>query len=290
MENLKLVGATLVFGAVALGVVPAAKAQVRVVAQNSPYHSEIQTLAIGTERTEIGVSIRDVEEDDPFSEGTVITAVREGSPAEEAGILSDDILVEFDGERVRSAQQLTRLVQETPAGRTVNGTLMRDGTRIELEVTPTEALSPFQRFGPNLTFSMPAVPAFDWTSRSGSDLTALFYGDAGRSTGLLGIRLQELGPQLAEHFGVETGVLVTSVNEDSPAAEAGLVAGDVIITIYGRKVDDVRDVQRRVRRADPGEDITLGVVRDKEEITVEVPLPQDSGPQRLRIQRQGNRI
>ena len=161
---------------------------------------------------------------------------------------------------------------------------------VELEVTPTEADGLIQRIRRQIAISMPAAPAFDWTSRSGSDLTALFYGDAWRSTGRLGIRLQELGPQLAEHFGVETGVLVTSVNEDSPAAEAGLVAGDVITTIYGRAVDDVRDVQRRVRRADPGEDITLGVVRDKEEITVEVPLAQDSGPQRLRIERQGNPI
>ena len=289
MEHLKVVGATWVFGAVALGVVPVTHAQVAVVAQDGPYRSEIQTLGIGAERTEIGVSIRDVEEDDPSNEGAVITAVGEGSPAEEAGLLSGDILVEFDGERVRSAQQLTRLVQETPAGRTVNGTVMRDGARVELEVTPTEAESPFQRVRRQLTFRMPTAPAFDWTSRSGSDLTA-FYGDAGRSIGLLGFRLQELGPQLAEHFGVETGVLVTSVSEDSPAAEAGLSAGDVITTIYGRAVDDVRDVQRRVRRADPGEDITLGVVRDKEEITVQLPLGQDSGSQRLRIERLGNRI
>ena len=291
MEHLKVVCTSLVFGAVALAVVPVAHGQVSVVTQDSPSRSEIQRtlVRIGAERAAIGVSIRDVEEDDPSSEGAVITEVGEGSPADEAGLLSGDIIVEFDGERVRSAQQLTRLVQETPAGRTVNGMVMRDGERVELEVTPTEAEGPFQRVGPNLTFRMPAVPAFDWTSRNGGDLTA-FYGNAGRSTALLGIRLQELGPQLAEHFGVETGVLVTRVTEDSPASEAGLVAGDVITTIYGRVVDDVRDVQRRVRRADPGEDITLGVVRDKEEITVQVPLAQDSGPQRFRIERPGNRI
>ena len=65
MEHLKVVGATWVFGAVALGVVPVTHAQVAVVAQDGPYRSEIQTLGIGAERTEIGVSIRDVEEDDP---------------------------------------------------------------------------------------------------------------------------------------------------------------------------------------------------------------------------------
>ena len=89
---------------------------------------------------------------------------------------------------------------------------------------------------------------------------------------------------------MEMGVLVTSVSEDSPAAEAGLTAGDVITTIYGRAVDDVGDVQRRVLRADPGEVITLGVVRHKEEITVQVPLAGPAGPSRLRLGRPGNRI
>lgn len=59
---------------------------------------------------------------------------------------------------------------------------------------------------------------------------------------------------------------------------------------YGRAVGDVGDVQRRVRRADPGEDITLGVVRDKEELTVQVSLAQDSGRLRLRFGRPDNRI
>ncbi len=288
MKHLRIVCATVAVLAVALGIVPAAHAQVVAVAQDSPFHVQVAGLGIGAERTQIGVSIRDVEEGDPYNAGAVITQVEERSPAAEAGLESGDILFEFDGERVRGAQHLARLVQETPVGRTVNGTIMRDGARIELEVTPT-AGSVFHGVGHDLTFSTATAPASAWAWTGSNDVTA-FWGDAGLSRGRLGIRLQELGPQLAEYFGVEVGVLVTSVNEDSPAAKAGLAAGDVITTIYGRPVDDVADVQRRVRRADPGEDITLGVVRDKEEITVEVPLAQDSGPPRLRISRPANRI
>ena len=279
MKHLRIVYATMALGAVGLGVVPAAQAQVVAVAQDSPYRLGI----IGVERTEIGVSIRDVEEGDASNEGAVITEVGERSPADEAGLRSGDILVEFDGERVRSAQHLARLVQETPAGRTVNGTVMRDGARIELEVTPT-AGSPFQHFGRNLTSGVARALTSIRTGIHGSDVTAADF-DAGLSTGRLGIRLQGLGPQLAEYFGVEMGVLVTSVSEDSPAAEAGLTAGDVITTIYGRAVDDAGDLQRRVLRADPGEVITLGVVRDKEEITVQVPLAEPAGPSRLRLGR-----
>ena len=70
MEHLKVVCTSLVFGAVALVVVPVAHGQVSVVTQDSPSRSEIQRtlVRIGAERAAIGVSIRDVEEDDPSSE------------------------------------------------------------------------------------------------------------------------------------------------------------------------------------------------------------------------------
>ena len=285
MKQLRIVYATMALGAVTLAVGPVAQAQVVAVGQTS--HGLGTVGIVEAERTEIGVSIRDVEEGDASNEGAVVTEVGERSPADEAGLRSGDILVEFDGERVRSAQHLARLVQETPAGRTVNGTVLRDGARIDLEVTPT-AGNAFHGVAHNLTLGTATAPTLAHTGILGSELASVYFG-AGLSTGRLGIRLQELGPQLADYFGVEKGVLVTSVNEDSPAAEAGLSAGDVITTIYGRPVEDVGDVQRRVLRADPGEDVTLGVVRDKDEITVQVPLPQPR-PSRLFFERAGNRI
>ena len=73
----------------------------------------------------IGVSIHDVEETETkaeaLAEGAVVGEVREQSPASRAGLEPGDVVVEFDGEHVRSALQLSRLVQETPAGRSVVG-------------------------------------------------------------------------------------------------------------------------------------------------------------------------
>lgn len=65
-----------------------------------------------------------------------IEEVRLESPAETAGFESGDLIVEFDGERVRSARQLTRLVQETPAGRSVPATVVRDESHASLSVAP----------------------------------------------------------------------------------------------------------------------------------------------------------
>ena len=70
----------------------------------------------------IGVSIRDVEraeQDDGLTEGVVVADVLEEGPARTAGMETGDVVVEFDGERIRSARQLSRMVADTPAGRAV---------------------------------------------------------------------------------------------------------------------------------------------------------------------------
>ena len=89
----------------------------------------------------LGVSITDVSADDSKTKGNagvLIDDVDEDSPAAKAGLKKGDIVVEFDGDRVRSVRQFTRLVSETPAGRTVTAAVMRDGQRVSLSVTPRE--------------------------------------------------------------------------------------------------------------------------------------------------------
>ena len=69
----------------------------------------------------------------------MIEEVAEDSPAAKAGLKKGDIVVEFDGERVRSVRQFTRLVQETPAGRKIQTALMRDGQKLTMTVEPRES-------------------------------------------------------------------------------------------------------------------------------------------------------
>jgi serine protease Do len=68
--------------------------------------------------------------------GAVVGAVQVGSPAATAGIRVGDRFTEFDGISVRDPRHLTRLVAETPPGRTVNVTVVRDGRTRALKVTP----------------------------------------------------------------------------------------------------------------------------------------------------------
>src|SRR5215510_11855941 len=90
----------------------------------------------------IGLTVRDLSADDASkaklqqSDGVLVEDVREGAPASRAGIKNGDIVLEFDGERPRSARYFTRLVRETPPGRSVKMTIMRDGSRRTLDITP----------------------------------------------------------------------------------------------------------------------------------------------------------
>jgi serine protease Do len=223
--------------------------------------------------SQIGVTIRDLTSEDQkgkAASGVVVEEVEADSPAAKAGFRSGDVVVEFDGERVRSARQFTRLVQETVIGRPVQAAVLRDGQRVMLNVEP-RAWGPYK----DLTFPRPGVkakipaPAMRWDA---------FGGLLG--TGRLGITVDDLSPQLAEYFGAKEGVLVKSVNDNSVANKAGLRAGDVITAIDGGAVKTSADLRRRTQRLEDGDEFTLSVVRDKKTLSlkgkVEVPQTRPS--------------
>jgi len=92
--------------------------------------------------------------------------------------------------------------------------------------------------------------------------------DAGEvRRGYLGVRLGALDPALAEALGVEAeGALVNEVMPGTPAAEAGLEAGDVIVAVDGRRVEDLGDLRRMVGREQPGTELVFEVRRGDEEL------------------------
>jgi S1-C subfamily serine protease len=90
----------------------------------------------------------------------------------------------------------------------------------------------------------------------------------------LGIQLAELTPQIADQFGIdaEQGVLVLGVEGGTPAADAGLQEGDVIVGIDGDQVASAGDLLGLLRRHRPGELVTLRVVRNGDELELPVTL------------------
>jgi serine protease Do len=243
---------------------------------------EVQRLfELGNDNdVQIGVAIRDLEPDQARTmTGAVVSDVREDSPAAKAGLKNGDIVIEFDGEKVRSARHLSRLVGETAVGRPAKIVVQREGKRVDAQVTPEAGLAQngnlwFRRLpdhdfafkGPNFEFDGPAMHGLleehGHGGPNGPDVMAMVPGRR-----RLGVGIQSLTPQLAEYFGTKPGVLVTSVDDDSPAAKAGLKAGDVITSVGDTPVTSPTDLMRAVRRADEGTDFSIGYTRDKKSVT-----------------------
>jgi S1-C subfamily serine protease len=202
--------------------------------------------------------------------GVLVEEVRLDGPAEKAGVKRSDVIVEFDGEHVRSARQFARLVQETAPGRTVKAVALRGGQRKEFQITPE-------------SHSAWSTTSGDWMlGRLGDDLSNLtdhlppfnfnFDFDLAGGGRRLGVTVSELTTQLAGYFGASDGVLVTSVADGSPAASAGLKAGDVITSVNGERVRSRDDLVRGLRDARDGEEVTVRIVRDKKEASVKAKI------------------
>jgi len=213
---------------------------------------------------EIGIRIAD-----GATAGVVVEEVQPDSPAEKAGLKEKDVIVEFDDEPVRSARQFSRLVEETPPGRTVKATITRDGQRRDVQITPSEGRSAgIFRDGDG----MRTFRHFDELGRLGDHLAPFNFNFDFDFPGVmsgrrLGVGVDELTDQLAQYFGAKGGLLVTSVTDGSAASRAGLKAGDVITSINGRAVRSRDDLVQEIREA-TSEEITIGIVRDKKESTV----------------------
>jgi len=196
--------------------------------------------------------------------GVVIDDVQAGSPAEKAGLKRGDVLVEFDGERVRSVRQFARLVQETAPGRTVKATMMRDGRRSEIEMTPRED----QHGGHTLIHPDFGNYMRDF-GRLGDSFNFDFDVDVMGGGRRLGVTVEPLTSQLADYFAAKEGLLITSVADASAASRAGLKAGDVITSLAGHPVRTRQDLLTALRDAREDE-VSIGIVREKKEMTVKV--------------------
>lgn len=268
MKKMVLSGlAVATLAAVAYVMTPAAAAQQR---DRRP-GVDAWSLALEGPGSTIGVTVRDQSSD---GSGVLIEDVREGTPATRAGLQKGDVVVEFDGERLRSARQFTRLVRETAPGRAVKMTVMRDGSRRTVDITPESrdsvALQQLPRITGDVLRAVPRDFNFDFDPQA-------FMGEGFPfSQRRLGVSVVPLSDQLATYFGVKEGVLVSEVSSGTPAATAGIQAGDVITAANGRNVLSSADLVREVRAAEAGATLELRLTRNKKEMAVKVTIPQRS--------------
>jgi len=181
-----------------------------------------------------------------FDKGVLINDVIDDSPAEEAGLEEGDVIVRFDRKLIEDIDALTSAMKEKEPGDEVTLEILRDDVRKDFTVTlGTVAEFKDKKFSlknmPNIYFDKSQI-----TTKSG---------------GYLGVTLQSLGKQLAEYFEVDEGVLITEVEEKTPAEEAGLKAGDVIVKVDGKDIDSPSDVSEIIREHEEGDEVEIAVVR-----------------------------
>lgn len=220
--------------------------------------------------------------------GAVVMKVVEDSPAAKSGLKENDVIISFNGRRVDSVRELQRLLNETPADRTVQIEVVRGGSKQTLATTLVKRS--FQSFnGPGFAEqSMKnnqeafkraeedfkrSQDKFKATPNFG-DFTFVNPGEYGFFGGpRLGITAESLTPQLAEFFGVKDGkgVLVASVEENSVGAKAGIKAGDVVIGVDNEMIDGVRAMSKALSTKGTGT-VVFKIVRNRAEQTINVTL------------------
>jgi serine protease Do len=171
--------------------------------------------------------------------GAIIRDVFDG-PAKEAGLKTMDVIVMFDGNEVIDSGALVRIVGSTPVGSTVKTIVLRDGKRMSIDVVLG------QRPDPNALAQSdkPAEP---------------------EQQGLLGMQLSEITPDMRSDMNLSddvSGVLLLSIEADSPAAASGLAAGDVITDAAQNSIEAIADLVEQVESAvDAGRKSLLLLVR-----------------------------
>jgi serine protease Do len=234
-------------------------------------------------RSYLGVDIQDVTTDRVKAlklkeeRGVEVTMVDQDAPAGKAGLKEHDVIMEFNGNKVDSEEQLRRMIKETPPGRNVTLGVSREGSPLKINVQLAERSKVIAES--HARWPDAVVPPVPDMKGSGPRLAVPDVFITSSYTQVLGLQGEGLTRQLGEFFGVKNGegILVRSVDKGSAADKAGVRAGDVIVKANNERLTDRSDLARILRGRREGGKITLGIVRDKHEQNVTVELQKRGG-------------
>ena len=215
-----------------------------------------------------------VDLDSKSTGGARVRDVSPGGPAEEAGIRAGDVIVTVNGKDVKSdapGEASRKVVRELQAFRGQRGQesdaklkvqVLRDGKPRDFEVTPRRIAAPF-------VFAPPAPPNIDIGAGppGGFNYSYKFFGG---NSDLAGLEVTTLTPQLGRYFGISKGVLVVRAPKSDTYK---LQDGDVIVAIDGREPTSGSHITRILSSYQPGEQVTLRVMRDRKTQDIQVTVP-----------------
>lgn len=178
--------------------------------------------------------------------GALVADVTKGGPADKAGIKRGDVIVSFDGREIKEMKDLPYIVASTPVGKVVSVEVIRKGKREGLRVKIGE-LEDEKR------------PEEEREPRPE-----------------LGLTVEELTPQLARNLGLSetSGLVVVRIENDSPAEEAGIRPGDIIMEIDQAPVKDLEEFYRKIKSYKKGDTILLLIKRGGATLYLTLKVPE----------------
>jgi serine protease Do len=173
------------------------------------------------------------------TEGALVADVSPGSPADKAGIKRGDVIVSFNGHAVQDPGQLRNMVAQTAPGTKAKLQILRDNRSQELTVALAE------------------LPREQTTAQANSGET--------QPSAKLGFNVQNLSPELARQLGHDStdGVLVTQIDPNSEAYQAGLRRGMIIRQVNRRDVRNMEEFRRALGQSEQSKRVLL-LVEDQE--------------------------
>jgi serine protease Do len=207
-----------------------------------------QIVATGkASHARLGVAVQEVNQTfaDSFKldkpEGALVSNVEKGSPADQAGLRSGDVIRKVDGDPIVASGDLPALIGQKKPGSKVTLEVWRQGSREELTAKLADAAEKTATVAKN---------------------------EDGASQGKLGLALRPLQPEEQREASVDGGLLI--VNVGGPAAMAGVQTGDVLLAINGTPAKNIEQVREVVAKSDRS--VALLILRDGDRIFVPVRL------------------
>lgn len=203
----------------------------------------------------LGVHIQDLSPEMAESlglkdtKGAIVPEIKEDSPADKAGLKSGDVIVEFDGKPVKSANELSRSVAAMKPGTKVEIVILREGKR---KILTAELIEKTDEEEPEAEKEPDVLEK-------------------------LGFSVQELSDGLAERLGFEglSGVVVTQVEPRSLAERRGITAGMLIMEVNQKKIKNTKDFNEEIGKAEKGSNILLLVKDQYRRFFIVLPIPED---------------
>lgn len=188
----------------------------------------------------MGISVQDISDDIASNlnhknkSGALVSDVFKGDPADKAGIKVGDIITEIDGKPVKDSHDLLLIIAALHVGQKINLKAIRDGREMSFQLTVAERRE-------NVAME---------TEKSGK--------------GPFGIAAQDITPEIARQLGIaRDGVIVTDVENGSPADEVGIQPQDVIVQVNRVKISSMNDFKREITKASAKKSVTLLIKRGR---------------------------